>query len=516
MGRMSSKLDPEHASQASAAIEVLASSELQEICEMVIWRGDAETYHARNARGSVAFRRFAENGGYSYEILKVEGENPLALQDVAAFSPLETEVANLYPAGDNHFPHAFESIAQAFDDYNSPDMAAVHTAAHNWEDEGGHRGEHGSLDVVQSRAPFIASGKGIKKLGLIDQSAQVIDIAPTIMALLGAPTLAGKGITGEQQPGLFLTHQDGKPISGLLDSGERPEHVVAFLLDGCNANVLYDMAAGGEIPNIARLLDEGTGLRHGLFSGFPSVTLANHTSAVTGVLPGHHRILHNSFWDRDAGARIDTNHPSTWHLWAQWASPDVETVHQAIHRIWPDAFTASVNEPADRGADFSTFELFRKGRGPDWPDNPVELPSATEQFVRPYKDYELFTAVDHMGVEQAVAIWEGQYRGVDYGQPKFMWCNLALTDAAMHRGGPHSEIARAGVRDTDGRIGKILEAIEAAGALESTAFILLADHGMEESNPEVTGNWAHHLRAEGITFRDEGYGFIYIGVKAEG
>jgi hypothetical protein len=33
---------------------------------------------------------------------------------------------------------------------------------------------------------------------------------------------------------------------------------------------------------------------------------------------------------------------------------------------------------------------------------------------------------------------------------------------------------------------------------------------MEESNPEVTGDWDVALRDAGLSFRDEAYGFIYL------
>ena len=56
-------------------------------------------------------------------------------------------------------------VAQLFDHPCAPDLCVIHTAAHNWEDQGGHRGEHGSLDVVQARAPFILAGRGVQKLG---------------------------------------------------------------------------------------------------------------------------------------------------------------------------------------------------------------------------------------------------------------------------------------------------------------------------------------------------------------
>jgi arylsulfatase A-like enzyme len=66
------------------------------------------------------------------------------------------------------------------------------------------------------------------------------------------------------------------------------------------------------------------------------------------------------------------------------------------------------------------------------------------------------------------------------------------------------------VADTDARIGEILAAVEAAGAWDDTAFLVVADHGMEETNPEVQGDWDAALAAAGIDIRDEGAGFIYL------
>ena len=58
-----------------------------------------------------------------------------------------------------------------------------------------------------------------------------------------------------------------------LDRGDGPRHVVGFLLDGCNPNVLYDSVARGEAPHIAGLLENGTALRDGIVSSLPTVTL---------------------------------------------------------------------------------------------------------------------------------------------------------------------------------------------------------------------------------------------------
>jgi predicted AlkP superfamily pyrophosphatase or phosphodiesterase len=189
----------------------------------------------------------------------------------------------------------------------------------------------------------------------------------------------------------------------------------------------------------------------------------------------------------------------------------VESIHTAVHRHEPDAFTASVNEPCDIGADYSTFDFFRRGDVPSIPKSPDGLPHTTERFVRPSKDYSWSTVVDHMGVDQAIGIWGGSFRGESYPLPRFMFANFTLTDAAMHEGGPYSEMAAASVRDSDARMGEIVAAVERAGVADDTAFVLVADHGMEESDPAVRGDWDVALRDEGLVFRDEGYGFLYLG-----
>ncbi len=109
-----------------------------------------------------------------------------------------------------------------------------------------------------------------------------------------------------------------------------------------------------------------------------------------------------------------TNSQATWPWAMDHLTPGVETLHEVIHRAEPGAFTASVNEPCDVGADYSTFDFFRRGEVPPIPDSPEGLPHTTERFVRPSKDYSWSSVVDHMGTEQAVGIWSGHYRDQSY------------------------------------------------------------------------------------------------------
>lgn len=498
----------EHLEQARAA---LLDPAVEQIVEMVIGHdAETDTFDVAAPDGSVRFGRTPDGDHWRFEVLEVAGRDPLGNQDAGHLAPIESELGVRHPHRTaNAYPYAFETIAQLFDAASPPDLISIHTAAHNWEDQGGHRGEHGSLDVIQARAPFIIAGAGVRSDGLVDRSCRLVDVAPTVAALMGVAERTGIGESGQVRESALLARQDGDVLGDVLAAGEAaPRHVVGFLLDGANANVLYAAAASGLAPNIARLMAMGTSYRHGAMSSLPTVTLANHTSILTGSHPGHHGILHNAWWDRATQQQIVTNSPAHWMTAMAGLDPGVETLFAAIERTWPGDVTASINEPCDTGATYTTMGRLRAGEMPDRP--PAVIPHTTERFVRPDKEYTWSTKIDHTAVEQFVGLWSGQYGGQDWALPRFSWVNFSLTDAAFHEGGPHSEVAEAAVRDTDGRLGEVLAAVERSGRWDQTAFFLVADHGMEESNPEVTGNWADALNATGLSYRDEGYGFIYL------
>jgi phosphonoacetate hydrolase len=485
----------------AGALEVLLDASLADVVDLVAWHPSPGRFevaaHDAHGRFTRPTDRFGE---FAVEVL--DGDNPLACQDPSRFGSLDSERAGVHPTRKtNSYPFAYDHLAQLFDHPSAPDLYVQHTASHHWGDRGGHLGEHGSLGVVQARAPFICAGAGVERQGPVARSCRLVDVAPTALALLGAAPLPS---------GTLLARQDGRVIDDVVAEPGGAERVVVFLLDGTNPNVLYALAAGGRAPNIATLMSMGTTYLHGAIASLPTVTLANHTAILTGSHPGHHGVLHNAWVDRATGAQVVTNSPSTWAHSMQWLAPDVETLHDAVHRARPGSTTVSINEPCDRGADFSVFDLLRRGESVDRPPHSDQLPDATQRFVRPSKDYKWSSLIDHTAVDQFAGILSGTYRGRSWPLPTFAWVNFTLTDSAFHEGGPYSEIAVASVADTDARIGHVLEALESAGALERTAFFLVADHGMELSDPAVTGDWDDALLAAGVPARDEGYGFVYL------
>lgn len=502
-------LTPAGPQARTRALEVLLSGELSPIVDLVAWSPAPDEYEVATASGHLAFTRHhdgVDDDGVErlrFTSRTIAGTAPLARQDPTHFGTLADERASLHPsAQDNSYPHAFEHIAQVFDHVSAPDLVVQHTASHHWGERGGHLGEHGSIDVVQARAPFIAAGAGIERLGITDASCRLIDVAPTMLEVLGCPSV--------DRTGRRLARQDGHVLHEVVATPGAARHVVAMLLDGTNPNVLYDLAMRGELPYIARLLGDGLAYRYGAFASMPTVTLANHTGILTGSHPGHHGVLHNAWVDRATGAQVVTNSPTTWTTSMRWLDPSVETMHHAVHRAMPGSLSISINEPCDAGADYSVFEQMRNGEDVDRPPPVDSLPDVTERFVRPSKDYRWSSLIDHTAVDQFCGIFGGEHRGRRWATPTFSWVNFTLTDSAFHEGGPYSEIAAASLRDTDARIGRLLDAVDAAGVYDDTAFFLVADHGMELSNPDVRGDWDDALDAAGVAARDEGYGFVYL------
>src|SRR5260370_5516275 len=168
------------------------------------------------------------------------------------------------------------------------------------------------------------------------------------------------------------------------------------------------MVARGEAPNVARLIESGIAYGHGAMAGLPTVTLANNSSILAGRMPGHHGVLHNAWLDRRTGEQVITNSSATWPWCMQHLFPGVESIHTVLRRARPDVFTASVDEPCDVGASWSTFDAFRRGEVPT-PTAKDGLPNTPVPVVRPNTDYRRSTITDHPPAVEATRTLGGPF-----------------------------------------------------------------------------------------------------------
>ena len=151
---MSAVPDVDAASLRERALAVLLAPPLAHMVALVCWTDGADLLVA-DSQGRVAI-------GPDGATTVLQGRDPIADQD--RFSDSTTA-----------YPYAAERLRSAFADPRAPDLVVVHTGAHMWRERGGHPGEHGSLNGVQSRGPLVLSGAGVTDRGLLREVCRTID-----------------------------------------------------------------------------------------------------------------------------------------------------------------------------------------------------------------------------------------------------------------------------------------------------------------------------------------------------
>jgi hypothetical protein len=470
-------------------------------------------YEVWAKRGMVRFQRTSgASGEYDYEVIETIGQNPVENQDPRAVASVEEELEAARRSGfatddpnrafiePEHlsYPLAYERIAQLFDSPNAPDLV-LNPKSYAF---GRQPGQHGSLDVVQSRAPLVFSGPGVRP-GVSDGPARHIDIAPTVAKLMGFPKVRGRDACGRPSSDVYFRRQDGQPLDEAIDdNAARPERVYIFHLDGfANDELHWRLDHEPEaLPNLRRLIERGHRFRYGSIVNFPSITWPSHNTIGTGCWGGHHDIVNPTYYLR-ATREVVTPQGNQFDT-ARFLGGDVETLYEAFHRVYGPwqgergALTAAIHEPCTRGADHSVLERrvigdrdrlraltkeFEVDASPRWKAD--EQRGAINESL-----------VDNRGIAQVVVLFTEE----GHPPPSFVFHEFTLTDGTAHDYGPHHPGHREAVDETDRRIGRVLRMLEERGLFESTLFVITADHGMAATNTELAANQVQLLPDEGM------------------
>ena len=517
-------LDPNQEESGNRAIVALLSDPVRgPQTDLVITCRDG-AYEVWARRGMVRFQRLhSDGGGCAYEVIEKIGRNPIEDQDPTALATLGEELEAAAKSGFSgsdpatafvepehlSYPIAYERIAQLFDSPNAPDIA-ISPKSYAF---GRQPGQHGALDVVQSRAPLVLSGPGVKP-GVTDAICAQVDVAPTLALLLGLPLIDGKDATGRTStergvaPDVYLKRQDGRVIEEVLDRApdgglrSRPERVYLFLLDGLsNSELLERLDRDREsLPNLARLVEGGCFFRYGATVAFPSITWPSHNALGTGAWCGHHDIVNPTYYLREQRQTV-TPQGEIWNT-ARYLGDGVETLHEAIHRTfggWDGhrgVRTASINESCSRGASHATLErrlLMSE-------DQLREVTRANrDDTCRRWKEdgqesVHRYSYTDIQGTAQALILFEDE----SHPPPLFTYHSFSLTDAVGHDYGPHHEAMLDALIETDKRIGKVLALLQRRGFLDSTLFVITADHGMAPIDTSLAANQGQAIPDAGL------------------
>jgi predicted AlkP superfamily pyrophosphatase or phosphodiesterase len=214
-------------------------------------------------------------------------------------------------------------------------------------------------------------------------------------------------------------------------------YVILVSLDGFR----YDYAKKYHADHLLALAAQGASAPEGMLPAYPSITFPNHYSIVTGLYPGHHGILFNSFYD-PGRKEVYSYHDAKSMADGSWYGGTP---------LWVLA-----EEQGMRSASFF------------WVGSEAEIHGVRPSYYLKFdgsfpngKRVDQVLAWLHLPVEV---------------RPHLITLYFSDTDTAGHQYGPDSPAVADAVRELDGEIGKLVEGIKESKL--AVDLIVLADHGM--------------------------------------
>ena len=241
-------------------------------------------------------------------------------------------------------------------------------------------------------------------------------------------------------------------------------------------------------PNFSRLFRDCAQVKN-MQTVYPSITYPAHISMLTGCRPGKHGIITNDeLTDYDAFPR--------WHL--ESSKVQVEDVFAAAKRA--GLTTASVYWPVtgnNPNVDYLLNEYFFYTLGETVEEGFARLGSSKEMQAIARKNYHLFPQPEERlaGIDKCLRHNEfddflmactcdiiRQYK------PDLMLVHNSWIDTLRHSYGVFNHHVTEGLDAVDLWLGQVMEAMEEAGTLENTNFVLVSDHGQMDFSRRIKIN----------------------------
>ena len=252
-----------------------------------------------------------------------------------------------------------------------------------------------------------------------------------------------------------------EPVSTELGQSE---NVVILVLDALSSSYLSQM---GSNSNFAKIAKAGAAILDARCV-YPSHTLTNHTTIMTGVNSGIHGIIGNVRLGEDGISTIKNREPEMIKA---------ETIFELAHEQGlKTAVVSGKNNLVtlfSKECDVGTSNV----RPLDYLPKTVNLDDAETN-----EDYY------KMNLELADWVFESLYTVLEKESPNLTLVNVQSPDYIGHRFGPESDEMKTCLKRVDKALGKLYDKMKKSGMLEDTTLIIVADHGMTESYEAINLN----------------------------
>lgn len=242
------------------------------------------------------------------------------------------------------------------------------------------------------------------------------------------------------------------------------EKVVILVLDALGSSYLSQL---GENSNLAKIAKDGACVLNAQCV-YPSHTLTNHATIMTGASSGAHGIIGNVRLAEDGVTTIKSKEPDMIRCETIFELAKAQGLKTAVVSGKNNLVTMF-----SRDCDIGTSNVRPLSYLPEAPI--LDNAETNEDYFE-------------MNLELADWVFESLYTVLETESPNLTLVNIQSTDYIGHRFGPNSEEMQTCLKRVDKALGKLYEKMEKSGMLENTTLIIVADHGMTESNTAINLN----------------------------
>ena len=224
----------------------------------------------------------------------------------------------------------------------------------------------------------------------------------------------------------------------------RDTYTVIISLDGLR----WDYLDAYDVPFMQQLAREG--VKAVMQPSFPSKTFPNHYTLATGLVPDHHGIIANSFWDREGGVEYSLKNKVTRADGKYYGGDPVwlTAKHQGVKSatvFWVGSDVAIHGEHPTYWRDYQTQQL----------DYPGRVDEIIRLLKMPEKD-----------------------------RPHLVMAYFEEPDRSGHDHGPMHRLTRRAMEDMDLLLSNLWARIQLLPIADKVNLIITGDHGMTSVDPK--------------------------------
>ena len=265
------------------------------------------------------------------------------------------------------------------------------------------------------------------------------------------------------------------------------EKVVILVLDALSSSYLSQMGTNSNLAKIAK--DGACNLTARCV--YPSHTLTNHATIMTGVSSGVHSIIGNVRIGEDGISTIKSREPEMLKAETIFEMAKAQGLKTAVVSGKNNLVTLF-----SKDCDVGTSNV-----------RPLDYLPATVNLENAETNEDYYK----MNLELADWVFESLYTVLEKESPDLTLVNIQSTDYIGHRFGPESDEMKTCLKRVDKALGKLYDKMEKSGMLENTTLIIVADHGMTASDSAINLNVLTMMKfPEAVAAIDGRTGYIWL------